>query len=587
MDYSSFTAEQKAIEYVKCKNNILYFIFNYVRIPEIGGSLAYTPEHLHPKLRRVVRSAIRFDKVMFMASRQLGKSTIAAVIIEYMMNFYPKNRAIIINMKKSAALENLNKIKFIHESLPDFLKPGADKKTLADRKTYLEYENGSRVDVFYPSTASGPDQIARSLTAPVLYIDEVAFINHIEAAYGAAQPVLSKARLQAKKHGYLTLLMMTSTPNGVEGTGKFFFDMWGNAVDSDEIFDEEEKLVTDPEQYINNPVKNGFVSVKFHWSEIYDNIWYQHQVRELNFNRRQINQELDLMFVAGSNCIFDDDFLSELTPAKPIDLIPLSHMCKLKIYKEFNPNDFYLIGVDTAKSLVGDLCAIQIFQYSNFEQVGEFISRIGSLTKYSEVVIDIIKYCISKVGKKIIVGIENNSIGTAVVEALENHNSMDLTQFLYQEDIKKPYGINTNVRTKDKMVSIFYDYVTSEKGLLHSGELITQLSIIEKKSNGSVSAQSGQHDDLFMAACFCALVKKDRMLDIEPLINVNMDTYSKKQESLINDIVNIDNKNLNRYENMDIGSYFPGAETTVFRWESEPKEEQEIDLSDIPLPEFF
>jgi hypothetical protein len=305
-DYSHLTTEQKALEYIKCKNNIFYFIFNYVYIPEIGGSLKYTPEHMHAKLRRVVRSAIKFDKVMFMASRQLGKaldintpiplpngkwttmgdlqvgdtilgengkptvviaatdimynhdcyriefdyvdpiiadadhlwkidyidkilttyellnyqnisitsyypikkehkiinivkvdsvpvrciqvdnpskmflcghfipthnSTIAAAIIEYMMNFYPRNRAIIINMKKSAALENLGKIKFIHEMLPLFLKLGASNRQIADRKTYLEYENGSRVDVFYPSTTSGPEQIARSMTSPILYID--------------------------------------------------------------------------------------------------------------------------------------------------------------------------------------------------------------------------------------------------------------------------------------------------------------------------------------------------------------------------------------------------------------------------------
>jgi hypothetical protein len=170
-EYSHLTTQEKAIEYIRCKNNIFYFIFNYVYIPEIGGSLKYAPEYMHSKIKRVVRSAIRFDKVMFMATRQLGKSSTAAIIIEYMMNFYPKNRAIIINMKKGAAIENLSKIKFVHEMLPDFLKPGVTNRDLADRKTYLEYENGSRVDTFYPAANSGPEQIARSLTSPILYID--------------------------------------------------------------------------------------------------------------------------------------------------------------------------------------------------------------------------------------------------------------------------------------------------------------------------------------------------------------------------------------------------------------------------------
>lgn len=286
--YSQLTTQEKAVEYIRCKNNIFYFIFNYVYIPEIGGSLKYAPEHMHFKIKRVIRSAIRFDKVIFMATRQLGKSLTAAIIIEYMMNFYPKNRAIIINMKKSAAMENLSKIKFIHEMLPSFLKPGVTNKELADRKTYLEYENGSRVDTFYPSSTSGPETIARSMTSPVLYLDEAAFINHVQNAYGAAQPVLSRARVQAQKNGYPTMLMITSTPNGVEGTGKFFCDMYNRSVDTDELFDENEKLIDNHKEIIANPTKNGFVSIKYHWSEIYDDAWYQEQVRELNFDSRRI-----------------------------------------------------------------------------------------------------------------------------------------------------------------------------------------------------------------------------------------------------------------------------------------------------------
>jgi len=82
---------------------------------------------------------------------------------------------------------------------------------------------------------------------------------------------------------------MTSTPNGVEGTGKFFYDMWNKSVGSDEIYDEEEKLVNNHLHYINDPSTNGFVSVKFHWSEIYDDNWYREQVRELNFDSRRVN----------------------------------------------------------------------------------------------------------------------------------------------------------------------------------------------------------------------------------------------------------------------------------------------------------
>jgi len=293
------------------------------------------------------------------------------------------------------------------------------------------------------------------------------------------------------------------------------------------------------------------------------------------------------MFIAGTACIFEDDYLLLLKPTKPIETIPLSHMCKLKLYRPLNPYDFYLVGVDTARSLVGDFCSIEIYQYSNFEQVGEFVARIGSLTKYSEVVKDVVKYLYKIINKRMLIGIENNSMGIAIVESLENDNKFDYVQFLYRPDPKKPggalkeYGINTNTTTKDKMISIYYDYITSDSSLLHSAELISQLSIIEKKSNGSISAQTGQHDDLFMASCFCALMKKDRQLEIEPLININTSKFAKHQDELIKSIIEVDHKNVD----IDMRNYFPDAEYSSFNYRSQPKEE--FDVSDLPLPEFF
>jgi len=64
--------EYYALEYLKCRNNPLYFIYNYAYIPEVGSSLLLSKEHVHNKLRRVVRSVYRYHKVIFMASRQLG-----------------------------------------------------------------------------------------------------------------------------------------------------------------------------------------------------------------------------------------------------------------------------------------------------------------------------------------------------------------------------------------------------------------------------------------------------------------------------------------------------------------------------------
>lgn len=116
-------------------------------------------------------------------------STIASCLLIWAANFFPGIPIIILNMRQSAALENLGKIKFIHSMLPPWMK--SPIKGRAEKKTYLELDNNSLIRTFYPASNAGPDQIARSLTAPILYIDEVAFIRHIDIAYRAAQPVLT------------------------------------------------------------------------------------------------------------------------------------------------------------------------------------------------------------------------------------------------------------------------------------------------------------------------------------------------------------------------------------------------------------
>lgn len=280
----------RAVEWVRCRSNPLYFILNYVYLPEIGGSrtsLKYNEELLHPKFRRAVRCLYRYHNVILMASRQLGKSTIAACMIAWAMNFFPNNRVAIMNMQKRYAQENLNRIKFILSALPEWMRIRPTSRS--EIKEYLTLANGSRCDTYYPSASTPPENIARSLTIPIIYIDEAAFIRHIDTIYAAAQPTISKAREQAEKNRYPHFIFITSTPFNTDGLGKFFFDMWSNAIDSDLLFepapDGTEKWLENREllrSYLADPEKNSFIRIKYHWSEdpTKDQEWYERQRRE-------------------------------------------------------------------------------------------------------------------------------------------------------------------------------------------------------------------------------------------------------------------------------------------------------------------
>jgi len=142
--------EKKIREWILCREKPLYYIYNYVKFEITGGISDYKEGRFHHKLKRYVRCAHKYHNSLLSASRQLGKSTVSAAILDWALRFYPNNDIVILNFKKESALENLKKIKFINTQLPNFLK--LDFASKSDIKSYADYSNGSSVRTFYPTT---------------------------------------------------------------------------------------------------------------------------------------------------------------------------------------------------------------------------------------------------------------------------------------------------------------------------------------------------------------------------------------------------------------------------------------------------
>ena len=542
-----------AVEWIKCKSNPLYYIYNYCHISEVGSQIKVTPEMVHPKIRRTVRCLYRYHNAILMASRQLGKSTFASWILNWCITFYPGIKAAIFNFKKDSALENLEKVKFNFYNMPEWMQIGKPAQKKKDLKTYFELLTGSKISLHYPSTIFDPSTMARSLTLPVLYIDEAAFISHMDEIYTSAQPTISTAREQAKKNSYPYFLFISSTPNGVEGDGEFFHDLWKNCIDSEEMFKTD--LTTGLEDWVDNAddiynsddTKNSFIGIKYHWSEHpdRDDEWYKEQCRQLNHNTRRINQELNLKFVGSTSCIFDDDIIEQFEAKPAVYNKIFSEGCKMSFFthpEELDKTDYYLIGVDTASGSSGLAAynAIEVYSYKKFEQIAEANFKLGHLLKYGEIIDSIFRYFKYYIGDRIILCIENNSIGKAPIEYLLDFISdINYTKFIYKEKNKNDFGINTNGQTKELMTSLAYDFIKNNPKIIKSQRLISQLSTIERNSRGQIK---GQHfSDMFMATSFTAYVKKQTSLDILPQLDFTSKQYEKKTKNEISLLMSMNN----------------------------------------------
>jgi len=134
-------------------------------------------------------------------------------------------------------------------------------------------------------------------------------------------------------------------------------------------------------------------------------------------------------------------------------------------------------------------------------------------------------------------------------------DQIDYNNYLYfekdQNIMKDKYGIQTTGLSKPLMVGCLTQFINENPAGIKSTELIDQLSSIEKTTSGSI--KSSGYSDLFMAACFCALVRNKKAMEILPLIETKTPSlqgqdFLEQYSELIN-TKSLKVKKLNKVEN--------------------------------------
>lgn len=79
------------------------------------------------KTKTVKTKCIAVDNVdkLFLCGKTMiptHNSTIAASLLAHVLTFYPGTKAVIINMDQGAGLENINKVRFVLENLPPWMR---------------------------------------------------------------------------------------------------------------------------------------------------------------------------------------------------------------------------------------------------------------------------------------------------------------------------------------------------------------------------------------------------------------------------------------------------------------------------------
>jgi hypothetical protein len=142
----NFTKEQ-ATEWIRCKNDIIYFAEKYVKIVDLDRGLINIK--LYDFQKDFLHSFVRDRFVIVKCSRQIGKTVSYSIFCLHNMIFKDEYTVAILADKVTTAKKLLASIKKSYENLPMWLQRGV----VEWNKNSIELENGSRTLV--SATQSG------------------------------------------------------------------------------------------------------------------------------------------------------------------------------------------------------------------------------------------------------------------------------------------------------------------------------------------------------------------------------------------------------------------------------------------------
>lgn len=446
-------------EYIKCSEDPIYFIKNYIKIVNID--LGLVPFGIWPFQEEMVKTAVNNRFVICKMPRQVGKTTTVAALLLWYVLFTDNYKIAILANKEKQSREILSRIQLAFEHLPRWLQQGV----VQWNKGNIELENGSKI--LASSTSS---TAIRGDSFNLIYLDEFAFVpNNIqEEFFASVYPTISS--------GQTSKVLITSTPNGMN----MFYKLW-----------------TDSEQG-----RNRYERVSVHWSDVPGRTpkWREETIS--NTSERQFSQEFECEFLGSSNTLIDGKVLQRLTYIKPIH-----SSNNVDIYHNPIKDHKYLITVDTSRGVEIDYSAFVVFDITTipYNIVAKFKANDIPPLVYPSVIAQL-----GYLYNEAMILVETNDIGQQVVDILQQdleYPAVLVTQTKGRAGQKlsagfggksKPqFGVRTTKQVKRIGCGNFKSLVENDKLVINDYDLLYEMArFIENKA--SYEAEEGEHDDLVM-----------------------------------------------------------------------------------------
>ena len=499
-------------EYIKCRDDIIYFLETHVKIVHVDEGLI--PFDLYPFQKDLIKTISDNRNVIVKTGRQVGKSTTTlGWLLHYVLFNESKTVGILAN-KAATARELLSRIQIAYQHLPKFLQQGLKEWN----KGSLELENGSKI--IASSTSSSA---IRGFSFSCILLDEFAHVQrHIaEEFIRSVYPTISS--------GKETKVIIVSTPKGFN----MFYKYWNDAENG----------------------TNDFTPFKVHWTSVPGRDIEWKKKIESTIGADAFRQEYEEEFLGSSNTLISYEKLQELSYSDPV-----YRRSDVDVFEDINPSHSYIITVDVARGQGIDYSAFTVFDITEipYKVVAKYRNNLVAPLVFPNI--------INIIGKKYndaYILIEVNDIGSQVSDVLHHdleyenlfstawygRHGQQLSSFGGGSRRDSQFGVRTTKSMKKIGCSNLKALIEDDKLLIPDYDIISELTTFVS-SGDSFSAEEGANDDLAITLVLFAWLVDQQYF--KELSNQNIrDNLYKNQLSQIEDLTTpfgIINNGLNQKE---------------------------------------
>jgi len=321
---------------------------------------------------------------LILKARQIGFSTLVATYCFWNAAFYPDRPILMLSRTEREAIKLLQKSKYGRQFLPEWMqfRMGPYNAT----QTKMEFANGSYIESL-PS-ASDP---ARGESAYLVVVDELAFLQNSEEAWGAIEPVADVGGR----------VIMLSTANG---EGNLFHRLWVGATTG----------------------ANRFTPLFFPWSANgRQPDWYEAKARDTPdwLMAQEYPDNPEDAFLRSGRPVFNLNRLREIETSKPTrgyldpSLKFIEDGGALRIWTGPTDNGKYVIGADPSQGMEhGDYASVHVINARNYEVVAHWHGLIDPDLLATEV--------LDRLGRwynNALIGVESNNHGLTTLKFLHKN----------------------------------------------------------------------------------------------------------------------------------------------------------------------